>query len=115
MKQVQKNAGLVASCGLYCGSCWAYLKERCLGCKENVKATWCKIRTCCIENKYTTCADCADFKEVNDCKKFNNIFSKFFALVFRSNRRACIEQIRLNGIDGHAEIMTGIKKHSLKR
>ena len=115
MKQIQKNAELVAACGLYCGACWAFLKERCPGCKENVKAAWCKIRTCCLDNKYATCASCAEFTNVNDCRKFNNIFSKFFAFVFRSNRKACIEQIRAKGLSSHAEIMTGVGKHTLKR
>jgi hypothetical protein len=110
MKQVVNDAGLVAFCGLYCGGCRAYLNGRCPGCKENAKAAWCKIRTCCIENKYETCSDCKDFRDVEDCKKFNNVI-----FVFRSNRKACIEQIRSQGKSKHAEIMTSQKAHSLKR
>jgi hypothetical protein len=115
MKQVSNDAGLVAYCGLYCGACRAYLKERCPGCRENTKAAWCKIRLCGIDNKYTSCADCKEFKDVDDCKKFNNIISKIFAFVFRSNRKACIEQIRTKGIGKHAEIMTASGSHSLRR
>lgn len=115
MKQVTKDAALVAFCGLYCGACRAYLSERCPGCKKNTKAAWCKIRTCCIGSKYATCADCVDFSEVNDCKKFNNVISKIFALIFRSNRKACIEQIRAKGIGKHAELMTAARSHSLRR
>jgi hypothetical protein len=115
MKQVVSDEGLVAFCGLYCGACRAYLSGRCPGCKENAKATWCKIRICCIENKYETCADCKDFKDVDDCKKFNNFISKIFAFVFRSNRKACIEQIRMQGKIKHADIMASKKAHSLKR
>ena len=115
MKEIIKDSSLVAFCGLYCGSCPAYLKNRCPGCRDNVKATWCKIRTCCTGNKYMTCADCKSYKDVNECKLFNNFISKVFAFVFRSNRKACIEQIREKGIDRHAEIMTLSKSHSLRR
>lgn len=115
MKQPVKDTGLVAFCGLYCGACRAFLSGHCPGCRENTKAAWCKIRVCCMDNKYTTCADCREFEDVNDCKKFNNLISKTFALVFRSNRRACIEQIRTGGIEKHAEIMTDAKRHSLPR
>jgi hypothetical protein len=115
MKQVVADAGLVAYCGLYCGGCRAYLSGRCKGCGKNEKAAWCKIRRCGIDNKYSSCADCADFNDVNNCKKFNNTISKLFAFIFRSNRKACIEQIRSKGIKKHAEIMAGIGAHSLKR
>ncbi len=115
MKQVTVNPVFVAFCGLYCGSCRAFLSDKCPGCKENTKASWCKIRSCGIENKYTTCADCRDFKDVNDCRKFNNIISKILAFVFRSNRKACIEQIRAKGIEKHAEILAASGSHSLPR
>jgi hypothetical protein len=115
MKKVTTDAALVAFCGLYCGACRAYLNEKCPGCKENTKAAWCKIRFCCIDNKYATCADCRDFKDVDDCRKFNNFLSRIFALVFRSNRKACIEQIRSGGRAKHAEIMASVGSHSLRR
>jgi hypothetical protein len=115
MKQVTKDVNLVAFCGLYCGGCRAYLNEHCPGCKENKKAGWCKIRVCCLDNNYKSCAECIDFKDVDDCRKFNNAISKIFAFVFRSNRQACIRQVRDNGLNGHAEIMTRVKKHTLPR
>jgi hypothetical protein len=46
---------------------------------------------------------------------FNNLISKAFALIFRSNRAACIKQIRDIGIQGHAEMMAEHKLQSLKR
>ena len=48
------NADLVASCGLYCGACRAHLAGKCAGCRENAKATWCKIRSCCAEKQVAT-------------------------------------------------------------
>ncbi|MFH0919451.1 MAG: DUF3795 domain-containing protein [Fibrobacterota bacterium] len=116
MKTVVNDIHLIAYCGLYCGACGAYLKERCPGCRENIKADrWCKIRVCCTERKYASCAECTEFADVNACKKFNNLFSKFFAWVFRSDRKACIGQIREKGRAGHADIMAREKKPSLKR
>ena len=115
MRQVINDVNLVAYCGLYCGACGAYLRERCPGCAENTKAGWCKIRLCCIENGYKTCVECIEFPDVSDCKKFNNFISKIFALIFRSNRKACIEQIRQKGPEGHAGIMANLGKQSLTR
>ena len=115
MKEIKADKSLVACCGLYCGACQAYLKDKCKGCRENLKATWCQIRKCCLDNKYGSCADCKDFKEVNDCKKFNNIVSKIFAFVFKSDRKACIEQIKSLGLAGHAESMAKSKQQSIKK
>jgi hypothetical protein len=115
MREVGENVNLVAYCGLYCGACGAYLKERCQGCHENEKATWCKIRVCCKDRKITSCADCKDFANAKDCKKFNNLMSKVFALLFKSDRAACIKQIREIGIQGHAKKMTGMKAQTIKK
>ena len=115
MKEIKADKDLVAYCGLYCGACAAFLKDKCKGCHENAKATWCMIRKCCIERNYTSCAECKDFTDTNDCKKFNNLISKIFAFFFRSNRKACIDQIRAIGLNGHAEDMAKNKRQSIKR
>ena len=115
MKEIISDAKLVAYCGLYCGACKRYLAEKCPGCHENKKATWCKIRSCCSENQYASCADCKQYADPNDCKLFNNFMSKFFGFVFRSNRAACIQQIKDVGILKHAEMMTEHGFQSLPR
>jgi hypothetical protein len=46
---------------------------------------------------------------------FNNFISKAFAFIFRSNRAACINQIKEIGIQGHSEKMSELKLQSLKR
>jgi hypothetical protein len=115
MKEIVADAGLVAYCGLYCGACGSYRKGRCPGCHENRKATWCKIRTCCMAGQYASCADCGKFQDPNDCTKFNNMISKLFGLVFRSDRAACIRQIRKVGIEGHAADMAARQRHSIRR
>ena len=113
-KEIVADKNLVAFCGLYCGACGSYLKGKCLGCRENVKATWCTIRTCCMENDYSTCADCVKM-ELKDCKKFNNFISKVIGFVFNSDRTACIENIKKKGLDVFAQEMTANRKQSLPR
>ena len=115
MKEIKSDSKLVAYCGLYCGACKRYLQDKCQGCHENNKATWCKVRSCGINNQYSSCAECKEFSDPNGCKMFNNFISKIFALIFRSNRTACIKQIRDVGIQGHAEMMAEHKLQSLKR
>jgi hypothetical protein len=115
MKEITVDEGLIAFCGLYCGACQAYLKEKCPGCAKNEKASWCKIRSCCGEKKIRSCADCNEFKNQSDCKKFNNIVSKMFALIFRSDRAACLRQIKEKGYAEHARQMAEGKAHTIKK
>lgn len=106
---------LVAHCGLYCGACRAFLRKKCPGCRENVKATWCSIRTCCQTNGRRTCAECADYAQVTDCRHFNSKISKFFGFLFRSDRPACIRQIKEKGLDAHAADMAAHHRQTLPR
>ena len=115
MKMIVSDSDMVAYCGLYCGACKRYLVGKCPGCRENQKASWCKLRTCCIENGYGSCADCEEFEDPMACRKFNNFMSKIFGFIFRSDRAACIRQIRDVGIEAHADRMSEMKTHSIKR
>lgn len=115
MPDIPINAALVARCGLYCGACKSYLDGKCKACHENSKATWCKVRACCIEKEIKTCADCVEFPDPRACRKFNNVMSKLFGLVFRSDRAACIAQIRKLGLDGHAKAMAASGSQTIKR
>jgi hypothetical protein len=115
MKPIIADVGLVAHCGLYCGACGSYRRGRCAGCHDNQKATWCKVRSCCTENGYASCADCRTVVDPRDCKKFNNVISKLFGLIFRSDRRACIVQIQELGPHAHAEIMAARQTQSIRR
>lgn len=105
MKEIVADENLVAYCGLYCGACNKYLKGKCPGCHENEKASWCKVRSCCMENGFASCAECKDFDDIMDCKGFNNIFSRFFGLVFKSDRESCIKRIGEIGTTRFAEEM----------
>ena len=102
---------LVAACGLYCEMCHKFKKGKCPGCAHNVKATWCKIRTCTTEKGYHTCAQCTEFPDVQACRKFNNIFAKLFALIFRSDRKASLALIKETGIQTYANEMA--KKNAM--
>ena len=115
MREIEANVELVAYCGLYCGACRSYVRERCLGCLENEKASWCAVRSCCRSRQIASCADCTDFPNVRDCGKYDNFVSKLFGLVFRSDRAACIAQIKELGRDGHAQRMTELKSQTIRR
>jgi hypothetical protein len=104
---IKADAKLIAACGLYCGACGAFLKGKCPGCKENVKAEkWCNVKNCCKDNGYKSCADCGTYKNPDDCKNFNNFISKIFKVIFRSNRKGCIDKIRSVGYDEFAKEMS---------
>ena len=115
MKALVADKESVAYCGLYCGACKKFLAETCHGCHENSKATWCKIRSCNMEHGYASCADCTTFTNPKDCKKFNNFISKIFALLFKSDRAACIACIKESGYEGYARFMAKQGLQSIKR
>ena len=113
-KEIIADKNLVAFCGLYCGACRSYLKGKCPGCKDNVKASWCKIRSCCMERNFKSCADCTSVI-LMDCAKYNNAISKLIGFVFNSNRQACITRIKEIGYEGFSLEMTEKKAQTLKR
>ncbi len=114
MKQIIADSSLVAACGLYCGACKAYLKNKCPGCEKNIKATWCKPKKCCKENDYATCAACTKTDSIDDCKEFNSFVAKIFSLIFRSDRKACIERIKEIGVENFAVEMADKKMQTIK-
>ncbi|MEG2240202.1 MAG: DUF3795 domain-containing protein [Alistipes sp.] len=88
-----KTESTIAACGLFCGACRRYKKGTCPGCHLNEKASWCKVRMCCQEQGWLSCADCT-LMPLAQCPKFNSLISKVFQVIFRSDRRGCIERIR---------------------
>ncbi len=110
---MKTSNSLVAYCGLYCGACNKYQKKKCPGCRENEKATWCKIRVCCQEKQIQTCAECD--MNVKDCKIYSNFMSKIFAILFKSDRNACIQRIKEIGIEEYAEEMNQKGCQTIKR
>lgn len=113
MKQIIANPDSIAACGLYCGACRKFLSGKCPGCKNNEKASWCRIRQCCISKGYHTCGECE--RVVRECKIYSNFISKVFALLFNSDRPACIDYIKKYGMVAFAEEMTCRRCQTIKR
>lgn len=113
-KPIVADKNLIAYCGLYCGACKSYLNGKCPGCHDNVKASWCKIRQCNIENNFKSCADCTSI-ELMDCKKYNNFFSKVIGFLLKSDRPACISRIKEIGYDEFANEMATNKIQTIKK
>lgn len=115
MKTIAADKNLVAFCGLYCGACKAFLKGKCAGCRESAKRSWCKVRACCLDRGFATCADCKEFPDPAACRKFNNFISKMFAFIFRSDRRACVLRVRAVGCQAFAAEMAEKGQQSIRR
>ena len=60
---------------------------------ERELSVWCKVRFCCRENGWQSCAECT-LVPLDACGKFNNFIAGVFQVVFRSDRRGCIARIR---------------------
>jgi len=115
MDTVTANPDLVAYCGLYCGACKAYVAGRCPGCRENTKASWCKVRSCCIGSSFATCADCPTYADPRQCRSYNTLVSRLFGFIFRSDRAACIDRIDQVGREAFAREMAAARRPSLPR
>lgn len=116
MNSIQiENERLIAYCGLFCGNCKQYKKGKCPGCRDNVKAKWCKIRACGIENSYNTCADCTIESRVTDCKKYNTFVSGLIELFFNTDRSECISLIKKEETEAFIQLMEKSGKMSLPK
>lgn len=115
MKDIAADPNLVAYCGLYCGACKKYLADKCPGCRENEKATWCKVRACGIENNFTTCADCSLLDDFSDCKEYNSFMANVFGFIFRSDRAACVRRIHEIGVEQYAAEMAEQQIMTIRR
>jgi hypothetical protein len=73
------------------------------------------VRSCGIAAGYSTCADCAQHADPRECGKYHNWISRIFGFVFRSNRAACIDRVRVVGREEFAREMTQRGRHSLPR
>lgn len=97
---VEQKDFIVAYCGLACSNCGMYLKGKCAGChSERPMNRNCKMKACAMEHGYVTCADCGDFDNLNDCRKLNNVISKFFGFVFHTDRIKNLYRIREAGLE----------------
>ena len=110
------ESGPVAACGLYCGACPSFRKKRCPGCAENIKATWCAVRRCCLDAKRATCVECPDYSDdPRRCTKFNHWISRLIGWVLNSDRARCIARIREVGREAYAKEMEETNRCTLPR
>jgi len=94
----------IAPCGLFCTNCRKLLAGKCPGCQVAPGFGRCAVRLCCIDKGITTCAACPDFaapRDFRECKKLNNLVSRFFALLFGSNRPAALALLRDGGLEAY--------------
>lgn len=59
---------------------------------------------CCIGHDWQSCAECT-LIPLETCMKFNSFIAKVFQVVFRSDRRGCVERIREVGQEAFAAEM----------
>ena len=52
-----------------------------------------------MDHKYDTCADCKDFQELRKCKKLNNIITKLFGFISKTDRIKNLNRIREIGLE----------------
>lgn len=98
----QIDTNLISYCGFYCGACPKFTKGQCEGCKGDnslcaVGYKACKVRPCCKENEYNTCADCNIYASVKDCRIYNPFMIKLGQFITATNRRKGIEMIKEKG------------------
>ena len=105
-KEIIKDVNLIAACGLYCGSCGKLKRGKCPGCKENEKASWCKIRLCCIEKEINNCSYCIEFSNPKECTKYNNFIARAIEYVFITDRSLCIESLKEDGEEKFVQLMS---------
>jgi hypothetical protein len=64
------------------------------------------MKACAMGRGYTTCAECDEFTDFRECKKINNLISKFFSLIFGTDRIGNLERIREEGLPAFKEEAT---------
>ncbi len=113
--KVKGDPKLVSKCGLYCGSCKKFKSEKCPGCEGNEKASWCKVRTCCLEKNIPTCVQCNEFDDWKECKKANNFMSGIFSFFYNSDHDANKRMIAKDGLKKYANHMAREDLVSMKK
>ena len=113
-QNMERSEQLVSYCGLYCGACSAYQKGTCMGCKGDspncgIGYRKCKVRPCCIEKGYSTCAECKEHPSVQKCKDFNPMLMRVGCFVTRTSRAKGIEMIQEKGTQAFMDLLASKK------
>ena len=110
MRSTVADPTLVACCGLYCGSCGAYLNEQCSGCRQSEGNTACGVRKCVCSKGINTCADCIERPSPAACRKIRHSASKVFGMNVPADRAACLEEVRQMGLMAYCQKMAALSK-----
>lgn len=115
----QGDINLISYCGLYCGACPKYVKNQCFGCKGDnsqcaIGYKACKVRPCCIENGYSSCAECEKYDSVKECQIYNPILVRFGQFITRTSRRKGIEMIKEKSVESFITYMKEYNKITMK-
>ena len=110
-KEINKDENLIGHCGLYCGECPSFKSGKCDGCRGNsaksaVVYKQCKVKPCCADNEFFTCADCTIYPSTKDCKKYNPLLLKIASWIESSDRSKAIEMIKAKGRTEFLTFMT---------
>jgi len=101
------NEGLIAPCGMNCGICMAYLREKnkCPGCNSEDKDKPASCRECIIKNCQTInnnvsgfCHECPDYP----CRRLKQL-DKRYRTKYRMSMVENGEYIRVNGMEKFLE------------
>jgi hypothetical protein len=91
----------VGCCGAYCGTCKVMRDGSCKGCKlgyadgtRDISKARCKMKVCCLENQFRSCADCSKY---SSCDIIQGFYAKK-GYKYKKYREA-IEFIRVNGYE----------------
>jgi hypothetical protein len=101
----------VGCCGAYCGTCNVIRDGLCKGCKSgytdgtrDISRAKCKMKVCCLENQFCSCADCSEY---SSCDIIQNFYAKR-GYKYKKYREA-IEFIRASGYEDFLKIADGWK------
>jgi len=98
-------------CGAYCRTCPVIKENKCRGCKlgyadrtRDLSKARCKIKVCCIQRQYNSCADCETYDE---CAIIQGFFNKK-GYKYKKYKEA-LHYIRANGYEEFIAIADGWK------
>ena len=97
-EQMTDNEQFIGYCGIYCKKCPSFTSGKCNGCRvDSAKYKKCKVKPCCVENEFFTCADCTIYASTKECKKYNPLLLKIASRIESSDRSKAIEMIKAKG------------------
>ncbi|MBN2407835.1 MAG: DUF3795 domain-containing protein [Elusimicrobia bacterium] len=93
------NIARIGCCGAYCATCKVGRTGQCKGCKSgyadgsrDISKARCKIKVCCIDKEYSSCAECSEY---DSCDIITTFYGKN-GYKYKKYREA-IDYIRSNG------------------